>query len=112
MDVKVPTADVLKRTARELDSLSIATRELERTVAEIVRSGTSRSAVVSLQSFDLVAQTLSALTEFVADVGDQIGTAHKTDIAQATHKIKLGDLRARLSSAEKFSAVSTPPEIF
>lgn len=112
MDKKVSTSVVLKRTARELESLSAATRDLELTVTEIVQSGTSHSAVVSLQSFDLVAQTLAALTDFIGEVGDQISTTHQTDLARAMHNIKLGDLRARLSSAEQQSGVSIPPEVF
>jgi len=112
MDRKVSTSDVLRRTARELDSLSATTRALEQTVTDLVQAETTSETMVSLQSIDLLAQTLSALTEFIDDVGNQIGTSHQTDIAQATHNLKLGDLRARLLSSEPVSNGFSAPEVF
>jgi ABC-type transporter Mla subunit MlaD len=112
MDRKISTSDVLKRTARELDSLSAATRELEQTVTDLVQAETTKATMVSLQSIDLLAQTLSALTEFIDDVSDQIGTSHQTDIAQATHNLKLGDLRARLLNSDQASNGYSGPEVF
>lgn len=112
MDHKISTSDVLRRTARELDSLSAATRELEKTVIDLVQTETTKETMVSLQSIDLLAQTLSALTEFIDDVGNQIGTSHQTDIAQATHKLKLADLRARLLNSEQVTNRYSTPEVF
>jgi predicted transcriptional regulator len=112
MGRKIATSDVLKRTARELGSLSIATRDLEQTISGLVRSETTKETVVSLQSVDLLAQTLSALTEFIEDVGRQIEASHQTDIAQAAEKLKLGDLRARLLNVEQEKPVFSEPEVF
>lgn len=112
MESFVSTSDVLKRTARELEHLCAATRDLEDTVTEMMHSEASRSAVVSLQSIDLVTQTLAALTDFVGEIGDQIGASHQTDILRAADSIKLGDLRARLLNAEQRASASISPEVF
>jgi len=76
-------------------------------------SRSTNEAIVSLQSIDLVTQTLSALTEFIGEVGDQICVSQETDMALATHKLKLGDLRARLLNDDRQNRASdTAPELF
>jgi len=88
---------VMALAAKELELISEQCAELETGLLSVMQLLQSTKSISALQSLDFIQQSLDNLSEFLNSSSTQI-VLDEVDVTESIAKIKLGDMRIRLSS--------------
>ena len=107
-----PLARVIVNIAGEMKRLGHSVALLESALAPQI-AGTdgapSRSLRAALQEIDRLSQSISGLSDFLAQLSAQVPAQDEVDTATALAMLTLGEMRGRLSGAGRTAESARPP---
>lgn len=108
-----PLSETLDRVENEIMSLIERILDLESIASDFVDVDVDEASV-ALQDFDLVIQSLQALTIFLGSIRQEIPQDQKIDIFMSLKKVHLGAMAIRLSGGSepiKDQAITGKPSV-